>query len=71
MNIKEMVKNDKTVSFVHYKDAELWYRTECGFAFPVSISDTGNGTFLACDKAILFMRYIRAHLAMLEGARAA
>ena len=71
MNIKEMVRDGKTVSFTHYKDAELWYRTECGFAFPVSIADTGNATFLAKDKAILFMRYLRKHIDMLAEAKAA
>jgi hypothetical protein len=70
-NIREMVKDGKTVSFVHYKDTELWYRTECGFTFPVSIADTGNASFLAKDKAILFMRYIRRHLDMLAKAKAA
>lgn len=39
-----------------------------GPEFPVPISDIGNATFLAFDKAILFMRYIRKHLAMLEEA---
>lgn len=26
------------------------------------INDTGDGTFMAEDKAILFMRYIRKHI---------
>jgi hypothetical protein len=69
--IKEMVANGKSVRFTHYKLGELWYETECGFAFPVPISDTGDGTFLAADKAMLFMRYIRKHREMLEQARAA
>jgi hypothetical protein len=54
-----MVKDGKKVRFVQYKHNELWYETECGFRFPVDISDTGDGTFLAEDKALLFMRYIR------------
>ena len=33
------------------------------------ISDCGDGTFLAEDKAILFMRYIRKHVAFLEEAK--
>ena len=68
MNIKDMVK-DKTVSFVHYFDKELWYVTEDGFEFPVPIDDIGNATFLAHDKAIMFMRYIRKHLKTLEEAK--
>lgn len=71
MDLKDMVKGDKVVEFVHYKDSELWYRTECGFEFPVPIGDTGNATFLARDRAMLFMRYIRKHVAMLEQAKAA
>jgi hypothetical protein len=38
------------------------------FEFPVPIADVGTATFLAEDKAILFMRYIRTHLEMLEDA---
>lgn len=65
MSIKDMVK-DKTVSFQFYRDQELWYQTECGFDFPVPISDIGNATFNATDKAMLFMRYIRKHLDFIE-----
>ena len=69
MNIKEMVAKDRRVRFVRYKLGELWYRTEGGFEFPVPVGDCADGTFLAEDKAILFMRYIRRHLASLEAAR--
>ena len=62
MNIKELVKNNK-VRFLFYRDGNLWYEViEKGYEFPVPISDIGNATFLAEDKAILFMRYIRKHL---------
>lgn len=57
--IKDMVKDGKKVKFIQYKHGQLWYETECGFRFPVDISDTGDGAFLAEDKAMLFMRYIR------------
>jgi hypothetical protein len=50
---------------------ELWYTTETGFEFPVPIGDCGDGTFLSEDKAILFMRYIRKHIAYLEDAKRA
>jgi hypothetical protein len=69
MNIKEMVADGRKVRFVRYKLGELWYRTESGFDFPVPISDCGDGVFLAEDKAILFMRYIRKHQAHLELAK--
>ncbi|CAN5283758.1 hypothetical protein BH11PSE11_BH11PSE11_07700 [soil metagenome] len=71
MNIKEMVKDGKNVTLLYYKDAELWYRTECGFEFPVPISDTSNAKFLPKDRAMFFMRYIRKHIEMLSEASAA
>lgn len=60
--IKQMVENNQKVRFQFYRDGQLWYATECGFEFPVSISEAGTATFLAEDKAILFMRYIRKHM---------
>jgi hypothetical protein len=58
--IKEMVSDNAQVKFVYYTDGNLWYETEVGsYLFPVPISDIGEATFLAQDKAILFMRYIR------------
>jgi len=69
MDIKEMVKDGKRVKFSCYKQGELWYVTETGFEFPVPIADTGDGIFLAEDKAMLFMRYIRKHLATINEAR--
>lgn len=64
--IKEMIKGDKKVSFTRYFDGSLYYKTEDGFEFPVEISDIGTATFLATDRAILFMRYIRKHLQLLD-----
>ena len=64
----QLVKN-KTVSFVYYSDGALWYETDCGFQFPVPVSDrkeVGTATFMATDKAILFMRYMRKHLMMID-----
>ncbi len=61
----EMTKN-KTVKFVYYRKQELWYETECGFMFPVPISDTGDGQFNATDTAGMFRRYIRKHLKDIE-----
>lgn len=69
MNIKELVGPGKTVKFLYYKQKELWYETDCGFSFPVPIDDTGDGVFLATDKAMLFMRYIRKQLALIEQAK--
>ena len=61
--LKEMVKDNQKVRFRYYRDGELWYSTECGFEFPVPVADTGTGIFMAEDRAILFMRWIRRHLA--------
>jgi hypothetical protein len=68
--LKEMVAPGKKVKFAFYRDGELHYLTECGFLFAVPISDVGNATFLAEDKAILFMRYIRKQLELIDKARA-
>ena len=58
MNIKDMVKNNKKVTFSRYRKGNLYYKTECGFEFPVPISDTGDGEFLSEDKALTYMRWI-------------
>jgi hypothetical protein len=68
-SLKDMVSGDKQVSFVRYRDGELWYVTDDGFEFPVPVADIGNATFLARDKALLFMRYMRKHLEMIAQAR--
>ena len=69
-NIKDMVK-DKNVTFVYYRENELWYVTECGFEFPVSTDDVGTGAMLAQDKAIMYMRWIRKHMALIAEAKQA
>ena len=65
-NIKDMVSGGKKVRFLAYRQKELWYTTECGFEFPVPIDDTGDGIFLNEDRAMLFMRYIRRHINIIE-----
>jgi len=67
--LKEIIVNNQKVSFSFYRDGQLWYETECGFRFPVPIEDAGTATFLAEDRAILFMRYIRKQLAVVDEAR--
>lgn len=64
MKIKSFVQNNNTVRFDFYRAGSLYYivkDTDGGnsFRFPVPISDTGDASFNAEDKAILFMRYIR------------
>ena len=65
-SIKDMVKDNQKVSFLFYRDGQLWYSTECGFEFPVPISEAGTATFFAQDRAILFMRYIRKYIEYLQ-----
>ena len=69
LSLKYMVEDNKQVSFVHFKEGELWYRTEDGFDFPVPVADVGNATMLARDKALLFMRYIRRQIDLINRAR--
>lgn len=65
-NLKDMVSGGKLVTFTHYFDGNLWYKTEDGFSFPVPVSDIGTATFIASDRAMLFMRYIRKHLELIS-----
>lgn len=67
-DIKEMIKNKK-VRFQYFRDGEFWYSTECGFNFPVPLSEVGTATLLNEDKAILFMRYIRKYIHLIEDAK--
>lgn len=67
--LKSLVSNGQQVHFSFYRQRELWYVTDSGFEFPVPIEDVGDGVFLASDKAILFMRYIRKHLENIEAGK--
>lgn len=75
MNIKDMIYNSdrtkKVVTFVEYFNSSLWYTTECGFLFPVPISEIENSVFAAVEPAPLFMRYIRKHMDTLNEAKSA
>ena len=64
-----MVSQGKRVQFVRYQQQELWYKTECGFEFPVPISDTSDAAFAAEDKAILFMRWMKKHVDTINTAK--
>ena len=66
MDIKEIVK-DNEVSFAKYRQGYAYYtvrvRSEgADYMFPVPLSDIGDATLLAKDKALVFMRYIRQSL---------
>ena len=67
--IKDCVALGTKVRFEHFVDNALWYRCDNGFMFPVPVSDTKDSIdainspiFLAEDKAIYFMRWIRKHI---------
>lgn len=60
--ITDMVRNGKKVNFMFYRKGFLYYKTECGFEYPVPIDDIGDATFLNEDKAMFHMRYIRKHM---------
>ena len=66
MDIKEIVK-DNEVSFAKYRQAFAYYTVRVpsegvDYIFPVPLSDIGDATLLAKDKALVFMRYIRQAL---------
>jgi len=69
VTLRDRVRPGLKVYFTHYAGGELWYRTDDGFEFPVPISDAEGGTFLATEKAILLMRYIRKHMEMLAASK--
>jgi hypothetical protein len=69
MNIKEIVK-DNHVRFLRYRQGVMYYAVAVPgvaneYMFPVPVTDIGDATLEAQEKAIMFMRYIRK--AMEEG----
>lgn len=68
-SIKDMVSGGKMVKLTRYQRGDVWYITDCGFEFPVPISDVGDAALLAEDKAMLLMRYIRKHMELIVTAK--
>jgi len=68
--LKQLVAGDKKVYFQFYRKGELHYVTDDGFSFVVPVSDAGDATFLASDRAMLFLRYIRKQLELNAAGRA-
>lgn len=63
LNLTALIK-DNTVEFSHYRAGYLYYNIRNPqdhrlYCFPVPIEDVGDATFLAQDKAMMMMRYIR------------
>lgn len=63
-SIKDYIKGN--VQFIYYRNKELWYSTNNGFKFPIPIEDCGDAMFLREDKGILYMRWIKKQLQMIE-----
>ena len=66
MDIKEIVK-DNEVAFAKYRQGIAYYTVRVpsegvDYMFPVPLSDIGDATLHAKDKALVFMRYIRKAL---------
>lgn len=70
-SLKEIVKNTEPCTFQNFRKGNLWYKTACGFEFPVSssVDEIGDAIFNATEKPMLLMRYIRKHLKALEDER--
>lgn len=68
--LKDLVAKGKVVRFLCLMAESLWYETEDGFAFPVPLSETSGATFLAEDKALMYMRFIRKYLPVASGLEA-
>lgn len=67
MNITDLkFRIQSHVKFVHYQDGNLIYKCIDGFEFPVPIDDCGSARFLAGDKGMVFMKWIRKHMELLE-----
>lgn len=62
--LSEHVKDNQKVKFQYFRDDEFWYATDKGLLFPVSLKEAqaGKATFLAEDKALYYMRWIRKYL---------
>lgn len=64
MKLKELVQGK--VYFQFFRKNELYYKTESGFEFRVPVEDVGDGIFKNEDRAIIFMRYIRKELELIN-----
>lgn len=67
-NLKEIVKNPSPCVFQNFRKGHLWYKTSCGFEFPVPVDaeEIGDAIFNAEEKPMLMMRYIKKHLTALQ-----
>jgi hypothetical protein len=71
MEIPKLIDEIKgKVYFVCLKNKEqvkeLWYKTDSGFQFPIPLSDTEGAEFPSEDKALVYMRWIRKRIEVLN-----
>lgn len=59
IDIKRAVSENRQATLTHVHAGNIWYTTEFNESFPVPISDIGEATFSATEKALLLMRYMR------------
>ena len=61
VKLVDLVRANKVVRFSYFRDNEFWYQHEDGLLFPISYAEAtaGRATFLAEDKAIYYMRWIK------------
>jgi len=62
--ILEHVNQGQKVTFQYFRDNEFWYKTDKGLMFPIPLAEAqaGRATFLASDKAIYYMRWIKKYI---------
>ena len=68
MEVGKILEDNVTVRFMFFLSGKLWYRTESGFKFPVSIKGSKQSVFLNEDRANRFYPYIKAHAEKLNKA---
>jgi hypothetical protein len=56
MNIEAKTKRDSAVTFVEYRNGELWYRTAPGFEYPAPAARSEEAVLLAQTQAMQFLR---------------
>jgi hypothetical protein len=61
LDLKTNLKGNS--SFEYYRDYAMWFRTETGMLFPVPVKDLDTCHILKTEKSMVFMKWIRKHIA--------
>jgi len=56
MSIEDKAKDGTAVTFVEYKDGELWYRTAPGYEYPDPAPRSDESAYLAQTHRMQFLR---------------